>query len=173
MQRTPGFLTRSLLAVAVVTAAACGGAEPSTDPSAMSAQSASASAGGGGGSPGKKGGGSTGTAVAMSVTPSTVALNGTVTVALTPGSIAGKQIFINWMCNQSGQDVASGRSWELNYAVGNESGYAWVTDHFEWTFTVFASPVFAAGPATCWAKGLLYTSKSGYQVVGQVNFTVQ
>lgn len=95
------------------------------------------------------------------------------TISLTPGSLSGNQLFLNWVCSESGVDVASGRSWELSYAVGNEPGYAWVTDHFEWTFTMAQTTSFTRGPASCWAKALTYDFKAGYTVVATAGFIVQ
>lgn len=111
--------------------------------------------------------------VSMTVAPDPTTLNGTVTIGLWPGSLLGQQLFINWMCTQNGVDVADGRSWELGYAVGNESGYSWVTDHYEWQFVIPATGVFTSGPASCWAKGLTYSPKRGYTAVAQANFNVQ
>ncbi len=109
----------------------------------------------------------------MTVAPNPTTLNGSVTIGLWPGSLLRQQLFINWVCTQNGATVADGRSWELGYAVGNEEGYSWVTDHYEWQFVIPATAVFTSGPASCWAKALTYSAKRGYTAVAQANFDVQ
>ncbi len=166
MQNHRRTLLASSLALLVALVTACGGEDPAAQAATLDGTPAADAAFA------RKAGGSTAT-VAMSVAPNPVALNGSTTISLYPGSLKGQQLFINWQCTKDGVSVASGRSWELNYAVGNETGYAWVNDHFEWTFTVYGSSVFTSGPASCVAKGLLYTAKNGYTSVGQATFSVQ
>ncbi len=162
MKTTHRALLSGLLAALVATAG-CGGS--SLDEQAAAAAAAKSSP--------SKGGKNSPTGVSMTVAPDPTVLNGTVTVSLWPGSLFGQQLFINWMCTQNGVDVADGRSWELSYAVGNESGYSWVNDHYEWQFVIPTTAVFTSGPASCWAKGLSYSTKFGYTVVAQANFSVQ
>ncbi len=165
MHKIHHALISSLLAALIATAAGCGGSSDGLDSASATAKNGTAS--------NKGGGHGTPTGVSMSVAPNPTVLNGLLTISFWPGSLLGQQLFINWMCTQNGADVADGRSWELSYAVGNESGYSWVNDHYEWQFTIPATSVFTSGPATCWSKGLTYDFKSGYTVVAEADFAVQ
>ena len=154
-------VTVSAFLAALITTTGCGGGSSLEEDSAAARTAAS------------KGGHDAPIGVSMAVTPDPTTLNGTVTISLWPGSLAGQQLFINWVCNQNGAGVADGRSYELSYAVGNEAGYSWVTDHYEWQFVIPATALFTSGPASCWAKGLTYSRRSGYTAAAQANFSVQ
>jgi hypothetical protein len=151
--------------ILVVLAAACGGADPSSDVG----QSATTLSG----KSGARGGGKTTTSpVTVAVAPNPVALAGTATVSVWPGG-STQQLFVIWVCTQNGAIVASDRSYELGYAATNEPGYGWSADHFWWTFSIPATSVFTTGPADCVARALTYTDKAGFVLVGQASFSVQ
>lgn len=110
----------------------------------------------------------------ITVTPSVTSIGQDLTISLYPGSYADQRLFLNWICYQNGAQVSHDGTYELHEAVSfGIPGYAFLGDHYDWTFTFSSLQSYTGGAASCEVIGWYVNRKSQWIKIAGGTFQAQ